>query len=209
MRPPWPGCAVGYPADHDRAGEGRFRRARRAGVRLAELVAALGLAIDLGMDQPIGQGCGPACEVAQLLTDRMGFGAGLREDLGLFYEHWDGRGRPGRAASEQLTVPVRVVQVAEVADLYWRVGGLAAAGGSSPPPPSCWPTRPVGTASSTRAFLARARATTARTVKLCQPLARGRDELAVGGRLLPDVRQMLCSSRPPVSSLSAAIPYAA
>jgi hypothetical protein len=66
-------------------------------VTALELVAALGLAIDLGMDQPMGRGCGPACEVAQLLTDRMGFGAGLREDLGLFYERSAGTAGAARA----------------------------------------------------------------------------------------------------------------
>jgi HD-GYP domain-containing protein (c-di-GMP phosphodiesterase class II) len=49
------------------------------------------------------------CEVAQLLAERMGFGAQLVAALGQLYERWDGKGLPNALAGEQLSLPLRVV----------------------------------------------------------------------------------------------------
>jgi HD-GYP domain-containing protein (c-di-GMP phosphodiesterase class II)/DNA-binding CsgD family transcriptional regulator len=68
-----------------------------------------------------------ACEVAQMLSGRLGLNEETRADLGQVYERWDGKGLPGRIAGERLRLPVRVVQVAEVADLYRRIGDEDAA----------------------------------------------------------------------------------
>lgn len=67
------------------------------------------------------------CEVAQLLAGRVGFGAEVTEGLAQAFERWDGKGQPGRARGEQLTVPVRVAHVATESALAFNVGGVDAA----------------------------------------------------------------------------------
>lgn len=67
-----------------------------------------------------------ACEVARLLAERLGFDLDTRRDLELVYERWDGKGFPGHAKGEALTVPVRVVRLAEDAELFHRLGGREA-----------------------------------------------------------------------------------
>jgi HD-GYP domain-containing protein (c-di-GMP phosphodiesterase class II)/DNA-binding CsgD family transcriptional regulator len=62
-----------------------------------------------------------------MLSGRLGLDEETRDDLGQVYERWDGKGLPGRVAGERLRLPVRVVQVAEIADLYRRIGGEDAA----------------------------------------------------------------------------------
>jgi len=68
-----------------------------------------------------------ACEVGQMLAGRLGLGAQLRADLGQVFERWDGKGMPDHLAGDQLSLPMRVVHLAEIADLYWRIGGDEAA----------------------------------------------------------------------------------
>src|SRR5205823_1227162 len=62
------------------------------------------------------------CEVAQMLAERMGFDGVLQRDITAFPERWDGKGTPGRARGEDLSPPVRVVQLAEGVALLHRVG---------------------------------------------------------------------------------------
>lgn len=68
-----------------------------------------------------------SCEVGQMLATRLGVGAESEADLAQVYERWDGKGMPNRLAGEQLSLPMRVVHIAEIADLYWRIGGREAA----------------------------------------------------------------------------------
>lgn len=67
------------------------------------------------------------CEVAQRLAERMGFGADIQEALGQLYERWDGRGIPAGLAGETIARPVRVVQLAQDAEVFYRQGGAEAA----------------------------------------------------------------------------------
>jgi len=66
------------------------------------------------------------CEVAQMLAERLGFGADLQQDLLLFSERWDGKGHTRRAESEDLTPSVRVVQIAEALSLLEGTGDVDA-----------------------------------------------------------------------------------
>ncbi len=63
------------------------------------------------------------CEVAQMLTDRLG----LPTAIGALFTHvddrWDGKGEPGRAKREAIPLPVRIVQVARDAALQRMLGG--------------------------------------------------------------------------------------
>jgi HD-GYP domain-containing protein (c-di-GMP phosphodiesterase class II) len=67
------------------------------------------------------------CEVAELLGARMGLPEGVRGALRHLYERWDGKGLPGDLRGEQIPLAVRVMQVAQDADIAWQRGGTALA----------------------------------------------------------------------------------
>lgn len=67
------------------------------------------------------------CEVAQLLAGRLGMGPGIGDGLGQVYERWDGRGRPAGIEGEEISLPMRVVHLAQDAVTFYRVGGVEAA----------------------------------------------------------------------------------
>ena len=52
------------------------------------------------------------CEVAEMLTDRLGVPAPMPQLFAHGGERWDGKGMPGRAKREQIPLPVRIVHVA-------------------------------------------------------------------------------------------------
>jgi len=63
------------------------------------------------------------CEVAQCLADRMGLGTRLRDTLGQVYERWDGKGLPHQLKGEAILLPVRVVRIAQDAEIFSRLQG--------------------------------------------------------------------------------------
>ena len=63
------------------------------------------------------------CDVARILGARMGLSAQVQGALGHLYERWDGRGMPGEVRGEQIPLPVRVMHVAQDADMAWQAGG--------------------------------------------------------------------------------------
>lgn len=67
------------------------------------------------------------CEVAGLLGARMGLPERVQGALRHLYERWDGKGLPGDLHGEQVPLPVRVMQVAQDADIAWQRGGVALA----------------------------------------------------------------------------------
>jgi HD-GYP domain-containing protein (c-di-GMP phosphodiesterase class II) len=67
------------------------------------------------------------CEVAELLGARMGLPGQVHDALRHLYERWDGKGLPGDLRGEQVPLPVRVMQVAQDADIAWQRGGPALA----------------------------------------------------------------------------------
>jgi HD-GYP domain-containing protein (c-di-GMP phosphodiesterase class II) len=68
------------------------------------------------------------CDVAQLLGARMGLTAEVQYALGHLYERWDGKGMPGDLRGDQLPLAVRVMHVAQDADMAWQHGGPLLAG---------------------------------------------------------------------------------
>ena len=68
------------------------------------------------------------CDVAQLLGARMGLTAEVQYALGHLYERWDGKGMPGDLRGDQLPFAVRVMHVAQDADMAWQHGGPLLAG---------------------------------------------------------------------------------
>ncbi|HEY3895454.1 MAG TPA: HD domain-containing phosphohydrolase [Pseudonocardiaceae bacterium] len=67
------------------------------------------------------------CEIAQLLGDRMGLRAEVRQGLGHLYERYDGKGMPGKLRGDDVPLVVRVMQVAQDAEIAWQCGGKAEA----------------------------------------------------------------------------------
>jgi HD-GYP domain-containing protein (c-di-GMP phosphodiesterase class II)/DNA-binding CsgD family transcriptional regulator len=63
------------------------------------------------------------CDVARLLGARMGFSEQVQLSLRHLYERWDGKGMPGDLRGEQLPQAVRLMQVAQDADIAWLAGG--------------------------------------------------------------------------------------
>jgi HD-GYP domain-containing protein (c-di-GMP phosphodiesterase class II) len=67
------------------------------------------------------------CDVARLLGARMGLSQDIQRSLRHLYERWDGHGMPGDLRGEQLPLAVRLMQVAEDADIAWQHGGRSQA----------------------------------------------------------------------------------
>jgi HD-GYP domain-containing protein (c-di-GMP phosphodiesterase class II) len=63
------------------------------------------------------------CEVAQMLTDRLGLPAPVSALFAHVGERWDGRGEPGRAKGDEIPLPLRIVHVARDAAFQRMLGG--------------------------------------------------------------------------------------
>jgi HD-GYP domain-containing protein (c-di-GMP phosphodiesterase class II) len=63
------------------------------------------------------------CDVARVLGARMGFSAQVQQALQHLYERWDGKGMPGELRGEQIPLAVRLMQVAQDADMAFQRGG--------------------------------------------------------------------------------------
>lgn len=63
------------------------------------------------------------CDVARVLGARMGFSEEIQTAMRHLYERWDGKGMPGHLRGSQIPLPVRLMQVAQDADMVWRHGG--------------------------------------------------------------------------------------
>jgi len=65
------------------------------------------------------------CDVARLLGARMGLSGQVQQALRHLYERWDGDGMPGELRGTQIPMAVRLMQVAQDADVAWQHGGIA------------------------------------------------------------------------------------
>jgi len=66
------------------------------------------------------------CEVAQSLADDLGCSVRVREALGHSFERWDGKGFPRKKKGGAIALAMRVVQVADEAQAFHRLGGVDA-----------------------------------------------------------------------------------
>ncbi len=78
----------------------------------AEMADAIqkGLAEALQVSVPILAG---HCEVAQRIAERIGLSQDIRRNLGQLYERWDGQGLPQGLKGDAVTLPVRMVTLAQ------------------------------------------------------------------------------------------------
>ena len=100
---------------HVGAGEAPARRARTA------------LEFLLSGRDAIESMRGTHCLIAGDLAVRLGLGEAVRDALGEVFERWDGKGDPGRLAGAAISRPVRLVQLADVVEVFHHEGGVAAA----------------------------------------------------------------------------------
>jgi HD-GYP domain-containing protein (c-di-GMP phosphodiesterase class II)/DNA-binding CsgD family transcriptional regulator len=61
------------------------------------------------------------------LAGRLGLGPEVREGLYQTFERWDGKGVPAEAKGDEILVPARLVNLADVVAVYHRTGGVDAA----------------------------------------------------------------------------------
>jgi response regulator RpfG family c-di-GMP phosphodiesterase len=101
----------------------RFAGAGSPPIRRTRTVVATLASGQKGLEEFFRSGC----EVAQTLAQRLGFNAKVRRALGQVFERWDGRGWPQGVGGEELTVSARLVQVAQDAVVFYRLGGTEAA----------------------------------------------------------------------------------
>lgn len=70
---------------------------------------------------------GTHCLIAGELARRLGLGEAVRDALQQVFERWDGKGSPGLLSGGEVSLPVRLVQLADVIEVFHRQGGVAAA----------------------------------------------------------------------------------
>jgi len=69
------------------------------------------------------------CEVAQMLSRRLGMPPSVQGLLAHLTERWDGKGEPGRLRGEEIPLPLRIVHVARDAAFQRLLGGTEFAAG--------------------------------------------------------------------------------
>lgn len=67
------------------------------------------------------------CEVASRVAETLGLSDGIQRGLWQVYERWDGKGTPNKIKGEDLTLPVRVIHLAQDAATFYAMGGVEAA----------------------------------------------------------------------------------
>jgi HD-GYP domain-containing protein (c-di-GMP phosphodiesterase class II) len=95
----------------------------RADEPLRWRVAALARAV-VQLKKAFNKGAAGHCEVTQAYALRLGLGSEIQLALGDVFERWDGKGFPRGRRGEDVPLPVRLMQVAEDADLQYAIGGL-------------------------------------------------------------------------------------
>jgi len=69
-----------------------------------------------------------ACEVARMLSDRLGLPTSMGPLFAYIDERWDGKGMPGHVSGEAIPLSLRIVQVARDAAFHRLLGGPDAGG---------------------------------------------------------------------------------
>jgi HD-GYP domain-containing protein (c-di-GMP phosphodiesterase class II) len=67
------------------------------------------------------------CQVASAMAERLGLGPEVGEPLLQVFARWDGKGVPDGVGGEDVAVAIRLVQLADIVEVYHRREGIAAA----------------------------------------------------------------------------------
>jgi HD-GYP domain-containing protein (c-di-GMP phosphodiesterase class II)/DNA-binding CsgD family transcriptional regulator len=90
-------------------------------------VAPVEAALERTAQKLIADKCMADCDVAMRLARRLRMSAGVVDGLGLANARWDGAGMPGGVSGEELPLPVRIMQLAHVAEIHHQTAGWSAA----------------------------------------------------------------------------------
>jgi HD-GYP domain-containing protein (c-di-GMP phosphodiesterase class II) len=77
--------------------------------------------------RPLERVIAAQCQAAGELADRLGCDPAVREPLLQAFERFDGKGGPRGIADEQLSPVIRIVQLADIVEVFHRAGGVEAA----------------------------------------------------------------------------------
>jgi HD-GYP domain-containing protein (c-di-GMP phosphodiesterase class II) len=64
---------------------------------------------------------------AEELAAQLGLGQDVRDSLRQAFERWDGKGTPGEAKGDDISIASRLVSLADVVEVFHRAGGVPAA----------------------------------------------------------------------------------
>jgi HD-GYP domain-containing protein (c-di-GMP phosphodiesterase class II) len=64
---------------------------------------------------------------ADALAERLGLGQAVRDSVAQTFERWDGKGVPAGARGQELSISTRLVNLADVVEVFHRAGGAEAA----------------------------------------------------------------------------------
>jgi HD-GYP domain-containing protein (c-di-GMP phosphodiesterase class II)/DNA-binding CsgD family transcriptional regulator len=108
-------AARAFLLSHVGAGRGLVARARLGVAFLAEGRADAGAMIENHW------------RATNELAERLGLGDRVRESVYQTFERWDGKGVPAEARGEEILMPARLANLADVVEVYHRTGGVDAA----------------------------------------------------------------------------------
>jgi HD-GYP domain-containing protein (c-di-GMP phosphodiesterase class II) len=117
----WP-VVWGKPSELGRLMLRRLGTGHSGPARLAAAARALP-----SVSREVGESARGHCEVARMLSGRLGLTDAQRANFAAIYERWDGKGYPGDLGGADVPLPVRVAQVADDASTQHAAGGVAQA----------------------------------------------------------------------------------
>ena len=106
---------LGFMLRHVGAGRPAVQRMRLA----ANLVTTGGKGIERGMLSH--------CLTTARMAERIGLGSDVRDPLQHFFTRWDGKGVPAGVGGEDVALPMRLFQLADIVEVFHRYGGTDAA----------------------------------------------------------------------------------
>jgi HD-GYP domain-containing protein (c-di-GMP phosphodiesterase class II) len=121
------GRAATYTTDMTALGRARFAR-RHVGAGKPPLQRAwTGLEFLFSGRDAVETMRATHCHLAGAFAERLGLGEPVRDALLQVFERWDGKGQPEGLAGAEIARPVRLVQLADVTEVFHRLGGVEAA----------------------------------------------------------------------------------
>ena len=108
-------AARAFIVSHVGAGRGLIERAR------------LGVAFVGAGRRDVGEMIENHWRATNELAARLGLSEQVRESVYQTFERWDGKGVPAEASGDEILLPARLVNLADVVEVYHRTGGVEAA----------------------------------------------------------------------------------
>ncbi len=125
----WFGDDLAFKSDYvsvDGPGMGFVLRHLGAGRPMLDR-ALLGVSLLAGGRREVDQIIDNHRRAAESLAAALGLAPSVRDSLGQAFERWDGKGTPGNARGDQISVASRLVSLADVVEVFHRLGGVPAA----------------------------------------------------------------------------------